>query len=176
MATPHASLSPLSPRRPVGRPRTRGLPVTLSAGGRGTSALLEAARPVLARPVRSPRLTAPLQGTSPAERSHDEPPDPDAARRDARLLQARSFFSERFHQMPITVRDSILGIDWSGRTCNTILETSSALSRFAAFANRCFNSSFPGSFLPIVNFGAHGQDGSRGTSVALRPCVSTIHP
>ena len=25
-------------------------------------------------------------------------------------------------------------------------------------------------------FGAYGQDGSRGTSVALRPCVSTIHP
>jgi hypothetical protein len=70
--------------------------------------------------VRSPRPPAPLQGIPPAERDRDESPDPDAARRDARLLRAQSFFTERFHQIPGVVRDRLLGIDWSGRTCNTI--------------------------------------------------------
>lgn len=71
-------------------------------GGASTGALLEAAHPVFAHPARSLRPTAPLQGVSPAERRRDEPLDPDAARRDARLLQAQPFFTDRFHQKPLS--------------------------------------------------------------------------
>ena len=99
---PFSALAAPSSRSPA-NPRPPRHP---SAAGRGTSALLEAVRPALASPaggVLDPRLHS--KGHPPRSGATTSP-DPDAARRDARLLEAQSF-TERFHQMPTTVRDSI---------------------------------------------------------------------
>ena len=88
MDTPHSSPSPHSPRRTVGRPRIRRLPATPNAGGTSFRALLAAARPVPAHTADS-QPAASLRRAPPTERRRDEPLIPDAARRDARLLQAQ---------------------------------------------------------------------------------------